>query len=534
MSPLLTMPPRNDKVISLDPASVQFDFTGVADLSRYDVKEFVHSAGDLFVANVQALCGGNCSDTSETSVTVHVATSSGDLTLNWLTDESYSLEVNTRDNRVDVHIQAETVYGARHGLETLTQLTAATDTDDLYGYQLVIVTTAKVSDKPKHPHRGLLLDSARNYLPLRTILRTIDAMASCKLNVFHWHITDSHSFPIYMPTLFMLAKYGAYSETEVYTMEDIKAVVDYARVRGVRMIMELDMPAHAGNGWQWAPAAAQGNITVCVNKEPWNQYCLQPPCGQLNPANRYLYGVLGKLFQELLEVLPPGEAIHMGGDEVYFPCWNQTQEITDWMLSRGLDLSESSFLQIWGEFHKKVLDQWDLEIGHKKTPVLLWTSHLTNINIIERYLDKDRFVIESWTDSMDPLPTQLMDKGYRVIMATRDAWYLDHGFWGRTQYHSWRRAYDNRLPQGRNMLGGEVAMWGELVDDHNLDAKVWPRATAAAERLWSDPTTTNRLAEDRLVEQRDRLVKRGLQPEAIQPRWCAQNQGGCYGSANNS
>lgn len=67
-----------------------------------------------------------------------------------------------------------------------------------------------------------------------------------------------------------------------------------------------------------------------------------------------------------------------------------------------------------------------------------------------------RFVIEAWTDSTDPMADKLLAMGYRMIMATKDAWYLDHGFWGRTSYYNWRRVYDNRLPRSPGVLGGEV------------------------------------------------------------------------------
>lgn len=59
-----------------------------------------------------------------------------------------------------------------------------------------MVAGARIRDKPIFKHRGLLLDTARNYLPISAIKRQIDAMAASKLNVFHWHITDSQSFPL--------------------------------------------------------------------------------------------------------------------------------------------------------------------------------------------------------------------------------------------------------------------------------------------------------------------------------------------------
>ncbi len=40
-----------------------------------------------------------------------------------------------------------------------------------------------------------------------------------------------------------------------------------------------------------------GNSTryAVLNQEPWEDYCVQPPCGQFNPVNPALYSVLGEL-----------------------------------------------------------------------------------------------------------------------------------------------------------------------------------------------------------------------------------------------
>ena len=43
---------------------------------------------------------------------------------------------------------------------------------------------------------------------------------------------------------------------------------------------------------------------------------------------------------------------------------------------------------------------------------------------------------------------------------------------------------------GKLILGGEAAMWSEQVDDFSVEAKLWPRGCAFAERLWSDPQDT--------------------------------------------
>jgi N-acetyl-beta-hexosaminidase len=78
-------------------------------------------------------------------------------------------------------------------------------------------------------------------------------MSASKLNTFHWHLTDSQSFPYDSIQFPEMARWGAYSGEEVYTPEDVKELTTYARIRGVRVLIEIDSPAHAGAGWQWGP-----------------------------------------------------------------------------------------------------------------------------------------------------------------------------------------------------------------------------------------------------------------------------------------
>lgn len=61
-------------------------------------------------------------------------------------------------------------------------------------------------------------------------------MAAAKMNTMHWHITDGNSVPIESKLFPELSKKGAYNPvTMVYTQDQVKTVVDYARHRGIRV-----------------------------------------------------------------------------------------------------------------------------------------------------------------------------------------------------------------------------------------------------------------------------------------------------------
>lgn len=97
-------------------------------------------------------------------------------------------------------IRAETVWGAIRGLETFSQLvwtshdyyyTDVDPTKPLFFY----INSTSIDDKPRYAHRGLMIDTARHFLPTRIIVEILDAMMYTKFNVLHWHMVDDQSFP---------------------------------------------------------------------------------------------------------------------------------------------------------------------------------------------------------------------------------------------------------------------------------------------------------------------------------------------------
>lgn len=82
----------------------------------------------------------------------------------------------------------------------------------------------------------------------------------------------------------------------------------------------------------------------------------------------------------------------MGGDEVFFPCWNSSEEIVEEMKRLGRGVSVEDFLDLWGEFQKRALRMFDSVVGNERTPVVVWSSLMTEPENVAKYLSPNRFV----------------------------------------------------------------------------------------------------------------------------------------------
>lgn len=91
------------------------------------------------------------------------------------------------------------------------------------------------------------MDTSRHFLNLDTLKTILDGMAYNKLNVFHWHIVDDHSFPYQSIKYPELSDKGAYNQRFVYSQKDVIEIIEYARVRGIRVMAEFDTPGHTAS-----------------------------------------------------------------------------------------------------------------------------------------------------------------------------------------------------------------------------------------------------------------------------------------------
>lgn len=147
-------------------------------------------------------------------------------------DESYTLTIPATGGTAS--LTAQTAWGAMRGLETVSQL--------VWGNPSLVAVGVYVWDSPLFGHRGVMLDTSRNYYGVEDIVRTIQTMSANKLNVFHWHITDSHSFPLVVPSEPQLASKGSYGSDMLYSPDDVTKIVEFGLEHGVRVLPEIDSP----------------------------------------------------------------------------------------------------------------------------------------------------------------------------------------------------------------------------------------------------------------------------------------------------
>lgn len=370
-------------------------------------------------------------------------------------DESYVLTVN----KSGIRLTANTDLGAIRGLFTLTQLVQG----DQAGYYFPFV---EITDSPRFPWRGLMLDAARHFMPLHVVYRNIDAMASVKLNVLHFHLSDDQGFRFESKVYPELIKKG--SDGNYYTQKQLRELVEYADQKGIRIVPEIDVPGHATAILTAYPQLGSKDTT----------YHLERFAGifnpTLDPTNEEVYIFLENLFKELTQIFPD-PYYHIGGDENSGKHWDENRGIQEFMTKKGL----SSNHELQGYFNIKL--QKILSGLGKKT--MGWEE------IMAPGLDNSA-LIHSWKGAWEgTVPRKSLNEaakaGFETILS--NGYYLD--LMSSTKSHYLMDpapdSADLTAEERAKILGGEMCMWSELVTAESLESRLWPRAAAIAERFWS-------------------------------------------------
>jgi hexosaminidase len=368
-------------------------------------------------------------------------------------DESYTLRITASGAKLN----AATTLGAIHGLQTFVQLVETGPS----GFAVPAIT---IQDKPRFAWRGLLIDVARHYMPIEVLKRNLDGMAAVKLNVLHLHLSDNQGFRVESKKFPKLEEMG--SDGLYYTQEEMRDLIAYARERGIRVVPEFDMPGHTTSWFVGYPKLASSPGPFEIDRE-WG--VLDPA---IDPTEEYTYKFLNQFIGEMAQLFPD-QFFHVGGDEVNGKAWDRNPKIQEFKASHGLNSNED--LQAYFNRHLQ-----EIVNKHGKT-MLGWDE------ILRPDLPKS-IVIQSWR-GQESL-AQAAKQGYRGLLS--NGYYLDL-MWPAARHYAVDPMSDaaaNLTPdQQQLILGGEACLWSEYVSPENIDSRLWPRAAAIAERLWSPQTT---------------------------------------------
>ena len=406
--------------------------------------------------------------------------------------EAYNLEINGEG----IAIRASSEAGIFYGIQTIRQMILAGMTPD----GNCLLPFVKINDQPRFSWRAFMLDEARYFKGKEQVKKLLDEMARLKMNMFHWHLVDDQGWRIEIKKYPMLTEIGSKRRsTQIgpmkwqspvqsgephkgfYTQDEIREIVEYASERYITIVPEIEMPGHS---------------TAAIASYPWLGTLGEPievpivfGVGKdvYNVTDPKVYRFLTDVLDEVM-MLFPSEVIHIGGDEVKYDHWKNSESVRSFMAEKNLETpadlqiyftnSISRYLQSKG----RRMMGWNEIMGH-------------NLHDYQDAADTEtkeelagETIIHFWKGDIE-LAENAASKGYQIVNSLHSSTYLDYDYGS----ISLKDAYlFEPVPEGLapefhdKIIGTGCQMWGEWIPTiGQMDFQVFPRIAAYAEVGWT-------------------------------------------------
>ncbi|WP_158281254.1 family 20 glycosylhydrolase [Dyadobacter jejuensis] len=406
--------------------------------------------------------------------------------------EAYELSVS-QDR---IHVKARDYAGMFNAFQTIRQLMPVGKV------AVVNIPSVTITDQPRFGWRGMMLDVSRHFRTKEFVLKQIDQLSAYKINKFHWHLTDDQGWRIEIKKYPKLTQKGAWRADRTgiawwerkaataeepktvggfYTQDDVKEVIEYARVRNVEVIPEIDVPAHSKALIAAYPelfCLDSANFEVAVGgKAPDNALCA---------GKESTYAFMENVIAEVAALFPT-PYFHIGGDECdkrnWLKCPHCQKTIRDHQL-KDVEELQSHFIQKMNAMivkNGKVMIGWDEILsgkGAKGATIMAWRRgrHSPEIDA-----PKDGYptIMASYQQSYISQvqgPNELEPEGPKGIVALS-------GVYGYEPIPQELTAAEAKL-----VIGTEACLWGEFTPTpQHTEYMLYPRALANAEVAWSNP-----------------------------------------------
>ncbi|WP_435823149.1 beta-N-acetylhexosaminidase [Micromonospora parva] len=378
--------------------------------------------------------------------------------------EGYRLGITTNG----VRVTASTAAGLFYGVQTLRQLLPAAIESPVPVTERWALPGGTITDAPRFPYRGAMLDVARHFFAVEDVLRVVDHLARYKLNHLHLHLTDDQGWRITVDSWPKLTAIGAATEVGGgpgghYTKADYTRIVSYASARHITVVPEIDLPGHTNAALVAYPELAPDKIA------PPPYTGTEVGFSYVDPADQRTYDFVTDVLREVA-ALTPGPWLHIGGDEAF---------------------------KVNGEVYTGFVERVQRIVADLGKTVVGWHQLAPAAHL-------DGRVLQWWgTNGEDPTTAEAVRRGARLIISPGNHAYLDMKYASDTPIgHDWaglidvRKAYDwdpgthvTGVPSTA-VIGVEAPLWTESVTSlADIELLLLPRLPAIAELGWSPRAT---------------------------------------------
>ena len=399
--------------------------------------------------------------------------------------EGYVITVDKKG----VVIEGATAAGVFYGVQTLRKSIPVDKS-----LTEVTLPAVMLKDAPRFGYRGVMLDCARHYFPVKFVKQFIDHIAMHNMNVFHWHLTDDQGWRIEVKKYPDLAKIGSVREKTVlghnsdvfddtpyggyYTQEEAREIVKYAADRFITVIPEIDMPGHMIAALAAYPdmGCTGGPYKVC---QIWG---VMPDV--LCLGNEKTYQFCEDVLSEMMDIFP-SEYIHLGGDETPNVRWKECPKCKALMAKENLTPGK-----LQGYFTNRI----EKFVNSKGRRIIGWDE------ILDGDINQSATIM-SWRGTAPGARGAKM--GHDVIMSPSSHVYFDY-YQTRQGESQWEeplliggnlpieRTYSlEPVPEGADaetashIIGVQGNLWTEYIAGPSLaEYQVLPRMGALSEVQW--------------------------------------------------
>lgn len=398
--------------------------------------------------------------------------------------EGYTLTVDKNN----IVITGANSTGVFYGIQTLRQIVDR---------QSMNVPSLRISDKPNYHWRAMMLDESRHLKGKRVVKDILDRMAILKMNILHWHLTDDQGWRLEIKKYPKLTEIAAFRDSSeiggwhtnifdgkphggYYTHDDIREIIDYAAVRHISIVPEIEMPGHAT-----AVIAAYPEVGVLDHpvKVPAKFGVSSSVFNVSDPKTiEFINNILTEVFE-----LFPSKVIHIGGDEIHLNEWKASKDITKYM--------KMNKIKSYNDLQVHFTNQVSNFIEKHGREMMGWNDILGK-NLHEFSTDKeseigtlsDNAIIHFWKGDVSMM-IDAIHNGYRIVNSTHFDTYLDYSYdkLPLSKAYGFSPFPKDLDPKYREqVLGLGCQMWSEWVPSIPiLYRQVFPRLAAYAEVGWT-------------------------------------------------